>query len=344
MKLTIREAVPADAPELAALEVASPETGALAVRLTPRIDGFHFTLAARYPGSRGYVALADGSSAIVGMLFASVAPTQMNGELVPGAYLFSLRVHPGYRRRGIASALVAYAVERARAEAKIEVAWAAVVADNTPSLGTFRRAGFDQGRELKVRVALPGLSPGRVPTDLTYRPATPEDLPDLAAALNAHHAGHQLWRPLTGGRLAQELAALRHPPADVALGVGPDGQLVCAASALAIGRLAHLRFLGPRLLPPALNAVLAPLFRLVPIRPLLVRRALLPADRPEAVHELLRALHRMHRPEALGLAITLDPLDPAWPVIAHLPGLTVRVHLLVKSDRPVEVVRPWHFD
>ena len=94
----IRVAEPADEPALAALEQAAPDGGQVAVRLQPRLG--YLDLAGRYPGVTGVIAVAPGESGVVGMLFSSVAATQFNGAVVPGAYLFSLRVHPALRRRG----------------------------------------------------------------------------------------------------------------------------------------------------------------------------------------------------------------------------------------------------
>ena len=341
MIVAVREALFGDIPALAALEQASPETGPVAIEVRPRVD--HFRLAARYPGVRGYVATAPDGPGIVGMLFASVAPTRLDGELVPGAYLFDLRVHPRHRRRGVASALIGHAWERARAEAGVVVAWAAALAGNVASRRTFRRAGFDQERQLRVRMVAPGLSAGRPAVGLAYRPAAAKDLPSLAEALNTHHAGHQLWRPVTGARLADELAVLHHAPEDVMLALGPDGGLVGAAGAFDIGRVAHLRLLGLRALPGGANWLLARLFRRVPLRPLLVRPALLPADGATATAELLRALHRRSPRTPPALAVTIDPLDPAWPSLARLFGVSAGIHLLARSDRQIDMGQPWHF-
>ncbi|MBI2865309.1 MAG: GNAT family N-acetyltransferase [Chloroflexi bacterium] len=338
-KVTIRDAVPVDAPALAALERVSPDSGPLAVEIEIKDD--YFALAARYPGVRGYVAMAPPSSAVVGMLFASIAPTQINGDLAPGAYLFALRVHPAYRRQGVASSLIAHACERARVEQNARVIWAAVASRNEPSLRTFRRAGFHQERALGVRIAAPGLLPHRRPASITCRPAMPDDLPYAAEALNAGYANHQFWRPLTAERLAVELATVHHSPADVTTGLVPDGNPVGVASAFVPGRVARLRFLGLRVLPNPLNKLLSLFLRPVPLRLLLVRYASLPADQPQAVTDLLRCLHRRHLSEAWVLALVRDPLEPVWTAVFRLPGLNASVCLLVRSEQPIEAARPW---
>lgn len=342
VKVSIREAARADAPALLALERASPETGPVAIRVEPRVD--HFTLAARYRDARGYVALSPDGSTIVGMVFASIAPTQINGELVPGAYLFSLRVHPAHRQRGIGTALVAHAWERARVEFGAQVAWVAVVWGNEASVRACRRAGLTQERKLYARLIVPGFALPRPSPGMACRPGEPDDLAALAAALNARYADHQFWRPRTGEGLAAELTAVHHGPGDVLLCHGPGGALLGAATVFELHRLARLRLLGFRILPGGLNRLLRPLFGLLPVRPRVVRHALLPAQPPEAITTLLRELHRRSLPGAWGLIVMLDPLDPAWPAVAGMPGLSIPFRLLAASERPIETVRPWCFE
>ncbi len=342
MTIDIRDADPIDGPALLALERISPEMGRAIVRVELGLD--HFALAGRYPGPRGYVALAPDGHTIVGMLFASVAPTQLNGGCVSGAYLFSLRVHPAHRRRGIATALLTHAWERAQAEAGAEVAWGAVVPGNEASARTLQRCGFTQGRDLRVRLLLPGLLLRHGTPGLVCSRAAREDLPGLAEALNDRYVNHQFWRPQAADPLAAELAAVRHRVEDIVMVRGPEGRLFAAAVGLSLRRVMRLRLLGFRLLAGPVNRMVAPLGGLIPLRPLLVRRALLPADHPEAIAELLWALHRGSLPEAWFLAVTMDPADPAWPSIARMPGWTVRLRLFAKSERPIETARPWYFD
>ena len=342
MKVAIREADRADAPALLALERISPETGPVSIRIELRVD--HFALAGRYPGARGYVALAADGGTIIGMLFASIAPTRLNGGWAPGAYLFGLRVHPAHRRRGVATALVTHAWERARAEAGAEVAWGAVVDGNEASARTLQRCGFTQGRDLRARLLAPGLLPRLSTPGLVWSRARGDDLPDLAEALNDRYANHQCWRLQTADRLAAELAAVRHTAEDIVLARGPDGQLVAAAGGFSLPRVAGLRLLGFRRLPGPVNRMMTPLYGLLPLRPRLVRHALLPPDRPEVIGELLRAMHRSSLSEAWFLATTMDPADPAWPSIARLPGWNVRLRLFARSERPIETGRPWSFD
>jgi GNAT superfamily N-acetyltransferase len=337
--MRIREASPSDAPALLALERASPEGGLFTIAVEPTVGHFH--LAALHSNAQGYVALAPNGETVVGMVFASVAPTQLNGEMVPGLYLSAMRVHPAHRRRGIATALLSHAWEAAREAFGVQVAWGAIGPSNEASLRTCLRAGFTQQRELRARVLFP------IPRiwrgdGLAWRRAEADDLHHLAAALNARYAEHQLWRPCSAEDLAGGGTRLEPPPEHTLLGVGPSGEIVAGGSVLAYHRLARLRLLGFRYFPSQLNRALRPLLRRIPLRLALTRRSLLPVERPAAVRAFLQRAQRLSGLGAVVMVI-LDRNDPAWPLVARYPGLTLPIQMVAQSERTIEPSRPWHF-
>jgi ribosomal protein S18 acetylase RimI-like enzyme len=334
----IREAEPADQEELAALERAAPESGRLALQVDLGVG--YLELAARYPGVRSYLALAPDTQRIVGMLFSSLAPTQLNGAVVPGTYLFSLRVHPAWRRRGIASALLAHARERARTEAGAVVAWAAIVDGNDTSLWTFASAGFEHLARIGIRIALPVPRWAHPIRRWTAQPATRADLPALADMFNAAHAAHNFWRPCTPEGLGAELQAARHTLADVTLVRDPGGAILAAAAAFDVSRVARLRLLGLRALPGRLNRALAVVAGRLPLLPVLLRHRALPADQPDAGLVVLRSIQRQRLKPFSVLATPMDTRDPAWPLVAKRPGLTAWCHVVARSDAPVDRGRP----
>lgn len=348
--IEIREVLPGDALALAALESAAPESNPLAVRLEPRVG--YLEIVGRYPGVRGYVAHAGVRGQVVGMLFASVAPTQLNGAVVPGVYLFSLRVRPTVRRRGVASALVTRAWERARAEAGVEVAWAGVAQGNTASLRTFARAEFTSPGHVAVRIvppltslsslrgALAGCAFAR--PGLAVRPAALADLPALADALNGAHAGHNFWRPTSPERLARELTAAGHTLQDTLVVLSAGGALCAAGAVFDVRRVARLRFLGHRRLPEAINRVLRPITDRAPLRPLVLRHRLLPPLAAGAARALVLAVQRRYGPRLTPLVVPLDRRDPAWPTLPGPSILVGRVHVMVRSAAQVELHRPLH--
>lgn len=338
--LEIRAVELGDQPALAALERAAPEAGSLVVRLEPRVG--YLDLAARYPSVSGYVVVEPrGDQRIVGMLFSSLAPTQCNGAVVPGAYLFSLRVHPTARRRGVASALLAYAWARAL-EAGAELAWGAVMAGNEASLRTFARAGFTRTRDLAICLWLPAWSGPAGEPARTLRRGTARDLPALAEAFNRSHAEHNLWRPVTPERLGAELAVTRHGPDDVLLLTAAGGDILAAGAVFDLRRVLALRLLGWRGLPGGVNRVLAPLLAGLTPRPLILRQRALTPSHSGAGLSLLRSLGRPAGPRAI-LAAPVDRRDPAWPLMAGVARLRRPLHVAVKGAVSLDDRRPLSF-
>lgn len=338
--IAIREAITEDSPALIDLERLSPEVGRAAVRMDMRVD--HFALAARYPDSRGYVAVARDNSTIIGTIFSSTSPTQINGRVVPATYLFSLRVHPEHRRQGIATSLIDYACERASVEAGARTFWAAIIEGNDASLRTFERADFARLRDLSAKVIFGGLAlPRRLPK-LSTRSASLKDLPALADAFNRYYSGHNFWRPKAPERLRAELELPFHSLNDVVIAFKEDETVLAAASAMVMNRLARLQLVGLGFLPERANRLVAPLSRLSPISTILIRNCVFPPDRPDIGAALIQALHRRYFPSSWTAIATADSLDPAWRALRHLMGITGRVHLVARSDEPIDQGRPSH--
>ncbi len=340
MARIIREAHPDDAPALVELERLSPEVGRITFRIDVQANGWQ--ILARFPGARGYVVLDEGTSAIIGMIFSSSGPTQLNGRLVPAVYLFGLRVHPGHRRRGVASALIAHACERAWAETGARTAWAAIIEGNTASLRTVHRASFVRLRDLRAKVLLPGFGWPVWRPHVATRSASAADLPALAEALNRFYAGHNFWRPRTAQDLQAELDALRHAAPDCELALAENGTVLAAACGLELARVARLRLLGIRPLPGPAARLLVPLFGLIPLNPILVRHCAFPADQPAASVAVLHGLCRRYLPRSWAPIVTADPLDPLWEAVDSIRGVAGRVHLVVRTEGPVDETRPSH--
>lgn len=333
----IRQAEPADEPFLAALESSAPDSGTLGLRLRLRIG--YLSLAARYPAPRGFVAV-DEAGSVVGMIFSSTAPTRCAGRTVSGVYLFSLRVHPAARRRGIGSALVRHAWEEACSGAGAEIGWAGVMDGNAASLRTFARVGFAWYRDLAVRI-VPRLAaswggPYGETGDLVVRQGRHDDLDRLVTALEAAHAGHQLWRPLDADVLREGLEAANHSIDDLWLALDGVGGIRAASAIFDVGRVADIRVAGFPGLPRSLYPVLKPIVSRIPIRPLLLRHALL----GEASHHLIHRLLPAYGGYTTSLSIVVDRCDPVWSTIRRLPGLTGRVSVVVRGTAALDRAAP----
>jgi ribosomal protein S18 acetylase RimI-like enzyme len=326
----IRPAGPADLPGIVALDEAVARGRPLSLRREFRRG--RSTLSDLYPGTQRFVAVAPDRVTILGVQQVSMAPTQFNGAVVTGAYFFGLEVHPAQRGRGTGLALKAHAWEQARADGA-EIAWAINTTSNEPSNRIDQRLGFRPQRNLQARIIPPALAPTNRTRSFGYRPARPDDFEALADALNDHYADHHLWRPLTPQRLQDEAAALRSADANLMLAVTRDGQLVQAASVFVMDYTARPRLFGRPLIRSLLDPLLSPLSSVQ-----LVRYAMVGSHRPAA--ELVRGLQRRHARRAWTLAANLDPLDPAWPTFARLPGITQTLQLWVHSPEPLDPRRP----
>jgi GNAT superfamily N-acetyltransferase len=323
---------------MAELEQAAPDSGRVAVHLRPRLG--HLDLAARYPGTTGFVASVPGRLRIVGMLFSSLAPTQFNGAVVPGAYFFNLRVHPAVRRRGVATSLIKHALEHARHAAGIELAWAAIMSGNEASVRTFSRAGFVPARDLVLRIRLPGGRRPRPDPTWTVRRADTPDLPALADALNRANAGHNLWRPCTPDTLVTQLGAAAHSLTDVPLVIGRDARILAAGAVFDVRRAFTPQSVELRGAPRLLSRVLSPLVSRVPLHPLQLRHRAFQETEPESAHFLLRSFRGIQAARLSPLIAPVDPVDAAWPTVSRATQLGHPLHVMIWSATPIDDRRP----
>jgi len=251
-----------------------------------------------------------------------------------------LRVHPAVRRRGVATALIKHAVIRARGEAGIEIAWAAVMAGNEPSVRTFSRAGFAPIRDLVLRTRLPGgPRPRRDPAWQLPR-ADDSDLAALADALNRANAGHNLWRPCTSDSLAAQLSGAAHSLADVPLVVDRDDLILAAGVVFDVWRAFTPRSVELRGVPCPLSRALSPLVSHAPLHLLQLRHRALSEAQPQAALFLLRSIQSLQSAWLSVRLVPIDPLDPAWPTIARATQLGRRLHVMVWSAVPLDESRP----
>jgi GNAT superfamily N-acetyltransferase len=195
--IVLRPWAPDDGAAIQALGGQSPDTGAVAFVGQFEHDAYA-VLTALHPACTGVVAEAADHPGIVGMGLVTFGRCQYEGEERPFAYLSSLQVHPGYRRRGVASALAAWRVNLARerfaAAGEAGVVFAGIQSGNTGSIrtaeswSTQRLDGHSRLAVLKVRSSPPGGEAG-----LRVRPALPEELEGVAAGQNEFHADYNLY-------------------------------------------------------------------------------------------------------------------------------------------------------
>jgi ribosomal protein S18 acetylase RimI-like enzyme len=326
LSFTIRPYTPEDDVALAALERRCVQQGRVSVRVET-VDRPLATLR-EHPGRQGWVAAAS-DGRIVGELWTSTAPTQIDGAVHVGTYLYNLCVDPLVRRRGVGTTLVEHAWSAAR-QAGARLAWAGVIEGNAPSLRLFRRLGFEVVGGVRTAVLLPWLD---APAGGVVRGATLGDIPDVTSLLNRAHAEHNFWRPLSPPDVEAELrgdaAARLFVPATA------EGVRAVAAFWDGGGRV-RVRVEGSTMLPPRVNALLHPLVGSVAV-PLGSFRFIASEPSEEgALRAVLRAALRSAWPRVWLGVLARDPRDPTWRALRGVPRLGGRVHIVA---RPAEVDR-----
>ncbi|MBM3471437.1 MAG: GNAT family N-acetyltransferase [Armatimonadetes bacterium] len=197
MAITLRPVGSSDEPALTALIKASPDTGLITMGALFHPDAYTvYARQARRLG--GLVASAPGEEGLAGAGFFSLRKLAFEGQIRPAAYLFSLVVHPGWRRQGIGRRLVRELMAAARDQIGPDgVLYAHIQSNNTGSLRIFetlfdRMAGpIDFGGPPMRR------RPMKRRPDVIVRPANHKELPLIAEGLNQFYADYDLFPPET---------------------------------------------------------------------------------------------------------------------------------------------------
>jgi predicted N-acetyltransferase YhbS len=200
--LSYREMTPADSPALEAIMSASPDAGLVGFTNDYRHDlvAVHRALA---PDLRGAVALHE--DRVIGMVFGDMVQVQWAGELRQAVYLSNLRVHPKFRRRGVARGLAEWGFSYAQDLLGPQAIFYGAVTQGNISLALAKRYQFQasapiQGGTVPMRKRPPGPQPG-----LDVRPALEADLPAIAEGMNAYYRQHDLWSPVSPSGLKRFL-------------------------------------------------------------------------------------------------------------------------------------------
>ena len=332
--MIVREAQAQDEAGLAALAAASPDGGAVA--FTPEQHVPALQIAREHEISECFVADADGGIAGSGQL--DIGTCRFEGDDVRYALLSTLRVHPDYRRRGVAAELTERRLRRAAELAGQDVvAVAYIQAGNAASLGNARRWATQVGGRRVVTPVPMRRRPPRPRPGLTVRPAEGGELAEVAARIDAFYAGHDFARRWNETLLGDWLAASPFPdPVNHCLVVADrSGRLLADLGlheqglfSLVIGHLpAHLR---------AANAVL----RVVPgdgrMRNLIADKAWFGPGQLDAARYLWEVTRWEWRDAGTSLLLTHDPRSPVHDVVAAQPWLpTTSATVAVRARRPM---------
>jgi hypothetical protein len=223
----------------------------------------------------------------------------------------NLRVHPAFRRQGVARGLADYGLEYAKKILGPEaVLYAAVPAGNISQALT-KAYKFQSTKPIKGGVVPLRRSPPRPVPGLTVRPAAGGDLEEIAHGMNHFYREHNLWSPVTPAILQSFLAT------EVA-GVQPNQLYVVTRGSQIVGglslsdqsRLVRMKLTRTPFFVRMLGAALGVLPQSGLLQALTVRRVWFAEDELEAARYLWQYLRYDLRPRGTSLGIAYDPRDP----------------------------------
>jgi GNAT superfamily N-acetyltransferase len=331
----VREATAADEAALQVLAAASPDGGAVTFRREHHVPTGQIPSA--HEISEYFVAEIDG--VIAGTALLNLGTCRFEGEDARYAVLDSLKVHPDYRRRGIASRLTDRRLERASEVGGDEVITVAYIqAGNTASLGNARRWATQVGGRLVVSPVPVRRRPPRPAAGLTVRAAASAELAEIAAAINAQYASHDFARSWDADRLAGWLAAspLPDPVNHYRVVTDESGRLLAGLGIHQEGRLASLVVERMPLPLRAANALLQVVPRDGRMRNLVIDKAWFAPGRLDAARYLWEMTRWEWRDTATSLLLTHDPRSAVHQLVAARRWLpTTSATLAVRSRRPM---------
>jgi len=202
-QFSLRELKPEDGPRVRRLMEDSPDTGRVSTAMRFEIDPVESFKAAQ-GDFIGVVAESPGSNNLVGCCLARFGRCQFEGNIVPHALINSLVVHPGHRRRGIATALVNWLLERCRARlGEGGLIWELIQQGNVGSVRTARKymQQFFADRIMVVPMK-PRARPPRPVAGLTVREIGKDEFEQAADRMNMFYQEFNLYEPQTAGSLS----------------------------------------------------------------------------------------------------------------------------------------------
>ena len=136
--------------------------------------------------------VADENGKVVGTVGVTAKQFNTRRETVKGIYVYDLRVNPRCLGKGIGSRLVQHAMTE---QGEADLAYGVIMGDNYPSIGLFRKLGFQSMRGFTL-FSIPVFKRSAC-TTTEVRPLVSEDVPQVVDLLNSYYSDHDFFAKLT---------------------------------------------------------------------------------------------------------------------------------------------------
>ncbi|MFN8419731.1 MAG: GNAT family N-acetyltransferase [Anaerolineae bacterium] len=346
-EFTLRPLESADSASIARLRDETPDTGTIAFKSTFLHDPYELVMNA-LPNSTGVVAQASDYEGIVGLGLLRFGEARYEGETRPYAYLNGLSVHPNYRRKGIASALAHWRVEKAKEKfGERVVIYAGVQSNNDGSFGAAK--GWSQQQIDRTRVGAVSVRT-QPPTALDgweVRTINPADYEQVAERQNSFYHDFNFYQPYTADQLH---AWLEHKLVGINahtyyVAVNREGHIGAGIGVYREGEFSRLTLVKM----PAFMRVLNAFLKVIPSDGVMKRAVIKNYwfENPEIGNYLWETVRWLCRDTATNLMIFYDrnPL-PKFEEAIKFPRLSVKAtgSLVVSAPVPMSEERPIYFD
>jgi ribosomal protein S18 acetylase RimI-like enzyme len=281
---TLRAMVSRDGPALAALGEQTPETGMVSMHSRFEFDPYETLLALR-PGTIGVVAEISDHPGLVGMCLMSLGECWFEGAIRPSGYLYSLSVHPEYRRRGLGSGLTTWLVNAAHERHGGDgVIYAGTQPGNLASQRTMESWATQRFDRVAAVVQKPRAKPPKPPSGWVVRPAEAGELEEIATRRNAFYDEYDLYPPDSAASIAawRAQSPFGFTFRDYHVVVDRDGNLVAGAGFVEEGLLLSAQVVSVATPLRLANLVLRMLPRDGAMKRIVVDGLWYAGDRPEA--------------------------------------------------------------
>jgi ribosomal protein S18 acetylase RimI-like enzyme len=335
-----RPVEPDDSPALAGLVSSTPSSGSTGFTydyLASALD-VHKAFASNLHGI-----VATANSSVIGMVLGDFCQIQWEGRVCEAAYVSNLRVHPDFRRQGVARGILSYGNRYAEKLLGADpVVYAAVPQGNVgltlAQAHDCQTTGPIQGGIVPMLRSAP-----KSTTALEVRAVDQDDLAEVAHGMNQFYRKHNLWSPVTPSTLDD------FQNTSVA-GIRPNRLYVVARNHRIVGGLSlsnRTQLIRMKITNiPGYAKLLGALLRLLPrdgvLRALTVRHVWFADGELEAVRYLWNYLRHSLRDQGDALGVAYDPRDrladvfqiPFW-LPMFKACYIVRASTALDPDRPV---------